>query len=107
MLMQPDKSIINFNHSTINFSAQEKDALLTGHLNGREVVIISDRTQCCVKTSLFCLPAILLFIGGMMWGVCSDPTISGCSQAIKSTGQTLTGIGITLAFCECSLLLFI
>lgn len=51
-----------------------------------------------------CGVAAACFIaGGVMWGVCNDPTIAGCNPAIKIAGQVLvyTGTGIVAASACC------
>ncbi len=82
----------------------------TAQFGDHEVVVIppsahGERAEICgaagagigaIITPTCCGAGLLLVtVGGIMWGICSDPTKSGCNEAILDAGKVLTSIGIT------------
>lgn len=98
--------------NSISSDLEKQSLMPTRNWLGREVEPIpTSYTTVNIETSASqkgggaacCVLAIVCVIaGGVMWGVCADPTLPGCNEAIKKAGQalTFTGIGIIgLGFC--------
>ena len=50
--------------------------------------------SCCT------LGLLMAIVGACMWGICNDPTKSGCNDAIKLAGKVLVGVSYDCLDCH-------